>query len=1288
MNLMSGCRKIAVLANLSLVRLTALLLIGVLLTTSDVVSRSVEVVQSDASTFHFRVVIDPNDLDWLTEEDSTYTGYKTIQIGLPYGAQPILQVAQGDDARILPDGIVGPPGLSKIAYPVASLGKPNTFRGRQIVGLRVYPVISGSVFSQIEIKVVFQGGVSLKTTAPNDPIFERIFGAVVANYDQFKSWPVGPGTAPKSLKVLAGPFADGGPWVRMSVNQTGLHRVTGSALANVSASVIGSSSGSLQLFSGGGFQLPVHNDSARPVLTEIPILVEDGGDGVFDQGDRILFFGEPDDRWIFEAGSDPRFVEQHYTDGNVYWLHVSTGSSGLRMSGETGTAGGTPLSRHPAWMHVEQNNMLYRNNDGTMSDYYTWYWSDEENLSFFVSTPSLTNDDSATVRLTGVAWDYDLTINNASADRVSCGTQECIFRSAALVDGANQIDLTLTPTYISPPYFDYIEFSFPALNEPQNNRLDLTIGPFTGSFEVEVVNSFPSTPLVLNVSDPMRPTRITGVSVQGDWITFDIDSDSSVFARYYVATADDALTPSAIEAAAPVDLYATDQQADVIVIAPSSLMGALDEFVEFRRTEGFTVRTATVEDVMDNFAFGLYDPTAIRDFLKYAYENYPSPAPATVLLVGDANYDYLNYTKTDLPNYVPAYLHAVYSRSSDDDYVYFGSYGLLDSDTSYDVPDDRGFDMTISRWPVRTPAEIGTITSKIINYESAANFGIWRNSITLVADDEYTRSSSTEWIHTVQTEELANEHIPALFNRDKIYCWEYPFVNWQKPEVNDAIVRAFNEGRLIVNYVGHGNPDVWAHEHVFVRSDYLPLLSNISQLPLVFVASCAIGFFDDPLREVMAEDLLAMSNGGAIGTISAIRSVSSSSNAQFNQAVFDFLFAEPSLSIAEAMYAAKIARQYASGEPRPNVNDRLFLYFGDPCCRLAVPQLGVEFTSAPDTLVALATTRVSGRIVDDEQNTYSGNGVLYVHVFDSEREKIYRLVNSDGVVIQEIPYTVAGPTIYRGSATITSGQFSFEFLPPLDIGYGGTGACVSVYASFDDIDGAGIADSIAVSDSIVVLADSVGPNIDISFVGRTNFVSGDYIGDSEQMQITLSDPSGVNLTGAVGHGITLEIDNQSENMINLTPLFESGQDDYTTGSLLYPIEELQPGNHHFKVKAWDNANNSSSMEFDAEVMAAEGLTIRGLLNYPNPMKESTRFSFYLTQATEKFSLELFTLSGRKIKSFYRYSLDPGYYDDIEWYGRDTDGSRVATEVYIYKATAYPASGGDKAESIGKLVLIN
>ena len=157
---------------------------------------------------------------------------------------------------------------------------------------------------------------------------------------------------------------------------------------------------------------------------------------------------------------------------------------------------------------------------------------------------------------------------------------------------------------------------------------------------------------------------------------------------------------------------------------------------------------------------------------------------------------------------------------------------------------------------------------------------------------------------------------------------------------------------------------------------------------------------------------------------------------------------------------------------------------------------------------------------------------------------------------------------------------------------------------------------------------------------------------------------------------------------NLTSYFKYDQDRFNKGSLEFPLDDLGQGVHSFKVKAWDNANNFAKVEFQAEIKSSGELQIVNLLNYPNPMSESTRFSFSLTQSVDNFVLDVFTLSGKKIKSFTRQYLEPTYYDDIIWYGNDADGDRVATEVYIYKATAYPSDGSEKVESFGKIILVN
>ena len=88
------------------------------------------------------------------------------------------------------------------------------------------------------------------------------------------------------------------------------------------------------------------------------------------------------------------------------------------------------------------------------------------------------------------------------------------------------------------------------------------------------------------------------------------------------------------------------------------------------------------------------------------------------------------------------------------------------------------------------------------------------------------------------------------------------------------------------------------------------------------------------------------------------------------------------------------------------------------------------------------------------------------------------------------------------------------------------------------------------------------------------------------------------------------------------------------------------------------------------------------------MKDSTIFSFSLTHPVSQLSLEIFTLSGRKIHSQVDFSArEPGYYDDIIWYGNDYNFDPVGTGVYLYKAVAIPANGEETAESYGKLVLI-
>lgn len=1272
-----------------------ILLLSVLAVPAAANQKQIEIVSSTDEQIHFVVSFDETGLDSYLNSDSQTVYTIPVQLALPADAQPtIISLIPKQFENMSKDqteSLAANNGLAEFT-------NYSTVRGIRLVTLNLYPVIDGSFYRQFEIKIAYNSPTNNFGYLGATDIFRKMFSNMVVNLDRIKT--VKGNRTPLSLNSNSATVFGDGQWYRIEVNQTGICKITGAQLAAAGISLSGLDGDSIHIYYGGGLPLDVLNENPRPEFEPIALYVDEGGNNLFDNNnDFILFYAEALNRWTYTIAAGAKYYNNIYDDNNVYWLKIDYSEAPKKMAtvdGSINAVGGaadTVISSHHQYLRIEQDNMLLRFNDGKVTDYYKWYWSNQEQLTFYFNAPGYVAGSEADIYLAGstnsipggVSY-MNLKINDVDGDNKYCNHLWCEYTSVDLRAGSNRVDLELAPTSSSAPYFDYMEIDFSSLNVPQNNQLELPIGQLNRNAEIVVVNNFGGAVWIFDVSDPKNVQRIENATVDGGTLSFYAELTTAVYNRYWIATENAFISPLSIELEEVNDLYSQSLNHDLIIVTPRALMPAMDEYIDYRSSE-YSIGIYAVEDIMENFGFGLYDPTAIRDFLKYAYENYDNPRPSAALMVGDGNYDFRNRLDLNVPNYIPPYIHEFDNTSSDDNYVYFGDYGILDGDSSYiAVNADRGFDMIIARWPVRTAGEIARITNKIKDYESSNNFGSWHNNITFVADDEFG-AFDNETFHTTQTEDLANNHTPAFINRDKIYMWEYPFVNNEKPAVNDKIVESINRGSILVNYVGHGNPDVWAHEHVFTRNDDLPRLNNRDRLPLFFVASCAIGFFDDPEREGMAEDLLAM-DGGAIGTISATRLVYSSPNAAFNKQVFDILLYEDSLSICEAVYKAKLERQYLTSTPLPNKNDRSYLLLGDPYVKLAIPRYDTRFTSAVDSLIALSPTNVTGEIIDEDSTMLTQDGLLTVDVMDSQREKTYRIVNSSGQVLQTVNYSVNGPTIFRGTASISGGQFDFSFIPPLDIGFGGEGARISVYADLNDIDAAGVLEPISISDSISAVADSTGPSIEVSFAEISDFASGATVRRGDHLVLNMNDNSGINLTGSLGHGISLEIDNQPEKMINLTPLFGYELDDFTRGSLVYALDDIEPGRHSFKIKAWDNANNSSVTSFEAIVAEGGAIAINNLLNYPNPMNEYTNFSYELTQPVEKFSLDIYTLSGRKIKSFTRYSLGAGYYDDIRWYGKDFAGDRVATEVYIYKATAYPSGGGDKAESFGKIILIN
>lgn len=1275
-------------------QITILLFLGFAFLYSPVTSEplsDIELVSSGRNLISFRLqVSEPNRYLLVTPNSPGAIMLRSVVIAVPSGTEPQLLSASSS----------GPLSQSLTSVEVSDAGKglveilPSIrSRGFNLATVNIYPYQLGQIYQTVDVAISFQT-VNKVTTDDEwtrmSPTFDRIWAQTVLNYEQMFSWA---NEMPQSAaKIAQNPFEPSDTWYRLDINREGIVRVTGQNLQAAGLSLSNLRTDALRLFNGGGEPLPVLNNRPRPTLNEIALLIFDGGDGLFNATDYLLFFAEGADRWRYPVDSAPVFLQNPYTAENCYWL-TTTGTfaaPAARIDSVSGSPVGTPdtiVTEGKFSLRFEQNKMLMYQNDTRIADYYTWYWSDQSAFTFFASVPNAILNRSAKVRLAARTAGTTLMVNNILAQQTYASPTEYIFSTDRLFPGFNRLTLGMTPNFDAPPFFNFCEIWYDGNLAPSGDLLDFSFGDSLLLAEFHVADNFNAPPLMFDLNDPRSPRFIYGATTVADTIRFQYAVGDNYLNRFYLCPPGKAIQPLRITKYSRPDLMNAASQADLILIAPSAFLPALQEYRQYReQNSGIAVKMAAVEDIMNQFSYGLNDPTAIRDFLKFAYESYPAPAPSAVLLVGDGNYDFENNLSTATADLLPPYIHPYDSTASDDNYVYFGLYGLLDSDTSYYQP-DRGYDMMIARWPVKSISELNVVMNKIRNYESSSNFGPWRATVTLVADDEIG-TYDTESFHTRQTEELQRYHLPAAFYRNKIYLWDYPFdSNRQKPLVNDAIVRSINNGTLVINYAGHGNPDTWAHEHVFNRNTDLPRLQNADRLTLVFTASCSIGFFDDPTREGMAEDLLRYPGGGAIATVAATRLVYAGENSDFNQQIFDVLFGGGNLSICEAFFAGKLIRQYSAGYPRPIRNDRTYAFFGDPFLKLGVPKYQINFSSLPDTLMALRRHDISGEIVDSiTGNRVAIDGTIDIFVYDSEIEKSYKVVNSSGQITDIVNYALAGSMIYRGTTEVTDGRFQFSFIAPLDIGYGGRGAKISLYGAFPNTDAFTLADSIPVSPHISPVTDSLGPSIAITFGDRTSFVSGDKIRSGEPLKIALEDQSGINLIGGSGHGIILTIDNQIENMRDLTDLFRYNQGSYTAGTITADIGALAPGRHTFNIKVWDNANNSQVVIFEAEVVAADKLMISELLNYPNPMSEETLFSFSLTGSARQVSLKIFTLSGRKIREISRDYVRADYHEFYRWNGTDDLGDRVANGVYLYKVTAASEATGEVIEAVGKVVV--
>jgi hypothetical protein len=609
--------------------------------------------------------------------------------------------------------------------------------------------------------------------------------------------------------------------------------------------------------------------------------------------------------------------------------------------------------------------------------------------------------------------------------------------------------------------------------------------------------------------------------------------------------------------------------------------------------------------------------------------------------------------------------------------------------------------MVIGRLNARSTQEVEDFIAKTVDYDDNPYLDPWRHRILVVADDNIhprppLPADVRETYHTSQAETLSNRHVPGKFEVTKLYLIEYPMeAGDRKPAAREALISAFNQGCLIVNYIGHGSANTWADERVFRRLEDVPRLANGKRMPLVFTASCSIGMFDLPSPESMAEEFMRGSADGTISVISPTRVVYAQPNAALNTEVFDLLLTRDSSGIADALLMAKFLR---NGGPIDG-NDMLYVVFGDPAQILEFPKYDVRMTLAPDSLVALTVDSLSGEVVDNLGNLQSDfDGVVWITVKDGATQRSVTLrdrLNNPLPPPNTYTFTAPGATIFIGPADVVDGRFTSRFFVPKDVSYGNRGAKIYCYAENGSFDALGLKDSILISGSLPSIQDSIGPSISLLADGRPFSAGVTMVPSNFILSAQIRDDHGINITGQLGHSIVVRVDDGEVFDGDITGYFRFNQGDYQGGRLEFPMPELPLGEHTLALKAWDNFNNSTMVTSTIDVVANDELEISGVMNYPNPIRSgdiNTAFQYCLNNDADKVTIRIFTEAGRKIKTIELLADDLTNMDcnQYSWNLLDADGDRLANGVYLYqiKAERRAGDGGiEKADDVGKLVIL-
>jgi len=1116
-----------------------------------------------------------------------------------------------------------------------------------------------------------------------------------------------------------------GKWAKISIKETGVYKLTYDEIRNMGFS----NPANIRIFGFGGAMLD--EDFRNQRIDDLPEIA------IYDGGSYILFYARGAVKWNYSSSSSNckfNFTLNPYADAGYYFLTTDAGA-GKRINKELAESGANrEVTDFVDYRHIKKEEVNYARSGRV------WYgdvMSNGGSKQYDFTFPDIVTGKQMQVQVSATASSdrstkMSVVCDNSTAElsfNSVSGRVKAYARETCIKKYPSSSSFSLTLSYLGQSASDRASVNYITVNVWRKLVMSGSFLPFrnyecisSDAYSRFTLQNAPSNTQIWNITDPQNITEVP--SVFSGNLQFIKKTDKLLEFVAVNPSGQQFLSPEFVGLVSNQNLHALPAATDFVIIShPDFLSEAYRLARKHEEVDRMNVAVVTPEQIYNEFSSGTPDATAYRWLMKMIYDRDKTESPKYLLLFGDGSYDnkgILTSKSNPAHNFILTF-QSYTSLSEENSYCTDDYFGFMDSDSNGWRPgnyDRAKVRIGIGRFPVANSDQAKAVVDKAIGYMENKNKGAWKNKVCLVADDNEGSSSSYSGFNSffIASEKISNILSGANLGLEikKLYFDAYTKVAGSNgsrfPEVESLLQEEIKSGVMFLNYVGHSGTYGWSAERVFTQTQARALQNK--NLGFWFTASCEFTRFDNLSTYSGGEDLFLNPNGGAIAVYSASRVVYADKNDNLNRELANVIFERD--EEGKPLRFGDISKRSKQG-----VNDSnklTFVLLADPALRFTYPDLVVKTDSITflpnlktDTIKALSEVRVYGKIEDFFGSFISNfSGKLKVKVYDKElklyAKKVFQIDGKDSI----FSYRDRPNVLFSGEATVADGMFSFVFKVPKDIYYNYGFGRISYYA-YDDENGfeaqGNYEDFVIGGSDDNAKFEDIGPEVTI-YLNTERFKSGDKVNESPLFFAFVKDESGINTSGAgIGHDITLTLNDSDPIVLNSS--FNFFLDSYTEGSLIYQLENLEPGKYTLTFKVWDLLNNSTTKQIEFKVVKGLPVKIEEIVAWPNPATEYVHFRIQhdRPEAVLECIARVYDLSGQLVyesngKDFNIVCTDSRHlanefvednphknlqYLSLDWDLRTSSGRRIPSGIYIYRIEIR-TPGGDYVGKSQKLIV--